>query len=196
MPACARTEATAAHPGRRALVALVLIPLLLAAVAQADILLRSARVMQEQGRYLLDARLDIGPGKEVREALDSGVPLVFVTTVRLQREREWAWSVTVTRTQLRRVLQYHALSRQYLVTGLPGGEAEGFPTLEAALRWLGRIEHLPIIEQRLLRPDEEYYVEVRTRLDIEALPAPMRLGAWLSPQWHLDSGWLRVEIEP
>ncbi len=196
MPACARTEATAALPGRCTRAALVLLPLLLAVVARADILLQSARVMQEQGRYLLDARLDIGLGKEVREALDSGVPLVFVTTVRLQREREWAWSATVTRTLLRRVLQYHALSRQYLVTELPGGETEGFPTLEAALRWLGRIDHLPIIEQKLLRPEEEYYVEIRTRLDIEALPAPMRLGAWLSPHWHLGSGWLRVELGP
>ncbi|RME34079.1 MAG: DUF4390 domain-containing protein [Gammaproteobacteria bacterium] len=194
MPVCARSERTSRRG--RSLALLALLVLLASAGARADITLRSARVVQEQGRYLLDARLDIELGRDVREALDSGVPLTFHTTVRLQRSRRWAWSVTVTRTSLRRVIQYHALTRQYLVAGLPGEDTDGFPTLEAALNRLGRIDHLPIIEQKLLRPGEDYYLEVRTRLDIEALPAPMRLVAWLSPQWWLDCGWQRAELQP
>jgi len=180
--------------GKRALGLLLL--LLAASGVQADIRIRAASVILDQGRYLLEARIDVQLGAEVREALDSGVPLVFVTTVRLERSRDYLWSATVTRTSHRLRLQYHALSRQYLITDLLLGETESFPTLRAALHWLGRIKHLPIIEQKLLRGDQEYFVEVRTRLDIESLPTPMRLVAYLSPQWHLGSGWYRVEVKP
>jgi len=37
--------------------------------------------------------------------------------------------------------------------------------------------------------DQHYFGMVKTALEIEALPLPLRPVAYLTPQWHLSSGW-------
>jgi hypothetical protein len=41
----------------------------------------------------------------------------------------------------------------------------------------------------LLVSDERYEGALRARLDIEALPAPLRVFAYLSDDWRLTSEW-------
>ena len=43
--------------------------------------------------------------------------------------------------------------------------------------------------------DEEYLVRVDVKLDIEALPLPLRPVAYLKPSWDLTSGWSRWPLE-
>ena len=36
---------------------------------------------------------------------------------------------------------------------------------------------------------DEYTLAIRAKLDIEALPAPLRPVAYVSPSWRMSSGW-------
>ena len=90
-------------------------------------------------------------------------------------------------------IQYHALSQQYLVTGINASYPKAFLTQSSALTALGRINELPLIELSLLDPDAEYQVSVRSSLDSESLPVPLRPLTYLSDEWRLRTDWKRLD---
>ena len=75
------------------------------------------------------------------------------------------------------------------MNNLNSGERRGFPTRTAALRFMGRISDFPLLDRSLLLEDERYEGALRARLDLETLPAPLRLFAYLSEDWRLSSDW-------
>jgi len=143
----------------------------------------------EDNIYWLDADLEYDLSTPSLEALDSGVPLTIELQIRILRARTWVWDELVSEFRQRFRLEYHALARQYLITNLNNGELATFPSRVAALRFLGRIRRLPLLKSAQLDPTEKYHGQLRTRLDIEALPAPLRPVAYLSPDWRLTSEW-------
>lgn len=140
-----------------------------------------------EGRYWLDATLDYQFSQATLEALESGVPLTIELQVQVLRERGWLWDKRLVDLQRRYRLEYHALARQYLVTNQYTGQLRRFRDLSAARYFLGKIRRLPILEA--VETDESLMGRLRARLDIEALPAPLRPVAYLSPDWRLVSEW-------
>ena len=105
----------------------------------------------------------------------------------MRRAKAWIWETDVVDHRLRTVLRYRPLSGLYELRNLQGDEGLSFATRDAALRALGRIVAMPIIERERLDLDEEYLVRVDVKLDIEALPLPMRPLAYLKPDWSISS---------
>jgi hypothetical protein len=143
----------------------------------------------EGGVYRLNARIEYRFSKAALEALQNGVPLTVDIDMEVRRRRPWVWDETVYALTQRFQLEYHALSRQYLVNNLNSGERRAFPTQTAALGFMGRIQDFPLLDRSLLAETERYEGALRVRLDIEALPAPLRLFAYLSDDWRLASEW-------
>jgi hypothetical protein len=48
---------------------------------------------------------------------------------------------------------------------------------------------LPLVGTTAIEPEKKYVVRVRARLDVEALPSPLRPLAYLTAPWQLDSDW-------
>ena len=65
-----------------------------------------------------------------------------------------------------------------------------------AVSALGEIADLPVIEEKLLEAGETYRMELRSELDIEALPVPLRPTAYMSGSWKLKSEWSTWRIRP
>ena len=139
--------------------------------------------------YVLNARISYHFNPDVLEALESGVPLTIRLNVEVLRPREWLWDETFTSLVQRYQLQYHALTQQYLVKNLNSGIQYNFPTRQASLEALGEISELPLLDKRLLDPGTPYTVRLRADLDVESLPGPLRLLAYVSPQWRVQSEW-------
>jgi len=139
--------------------------------------------------YVLNARILYRFNPDVLEALESGVPLTIRLDVEILRPREWLWNETFTTLVQRYQLQYHALTQQYLVKNLNSGIQYNFPTREGSLEALGEIGDLPLLDKRLLDPGTHYTARLRADLDVESLPGPLRLLAYLSPQWRVQSEW-------
>jgi hypothetical protein len=151
--------------------------------------IRGGEVVLSDGLYQLDADIDFELSPAARDALDSGVPLAFELRIELIRPR-WLWlDETVTKLTQRYRVRYHALSDRYVLTNLNTGESRNFSTRASVLRALGTIRALPVIDQRQLRPGEEYQLWLRAGLDVDDLPPPLKTGAYLSPQWRLLSEW-------
>ena len=168
----------------------LLLGLLWAAAGQAagfEVISASTRL--EGGVYRLNAQVEYHFSKAATEALQNGVPLTVDIEMQVRRRRSWLWDETVYALTQRFQIEYHALSRQYLINNLNSGERRAFPNPASALAAMGRIQDFPLLDQNLLTKNERYEGALRATLDLEALPAPLRLVAYLSEDWRLASEW-------
>lgn len=139
--------------------------------------------------YLLDADIDFRFSDAAMEALTNGIPLVLEIQIKVERRRGWLWDDNIAALSQRYSLQYHALSDRYVVHNLNTGQRQSYTTLDDALFVLGRVREFPMLDRRLLEAGNDYEASVRAALVVEQLPTPMRLWAYASDQWHLDSAW-------
>ncbi len=148
----------------------------------------------EDGFYYLDVDADIEPGREVREAVASGIPLRFVFDIRVHKVRRYMWNEKL--LELRRTLRLerHALAGKYVVTDEANQQRQVASSLDDALIMLGRVRRMAIAREDELIPERPLVGRVRVMLDIESLPAPLRPIAWVSPRWHVSSDWEAWEI--
>jgi len=137
---------------------------------------------------LLDAQFSIRLSSGAREALENGVPLTFELHAQLVRKHDWLWdSVVVEHVQVMQ-LEYYALSRSYLVKNISTGTQGNYNRLDDALQAAGTIEKLVIVNEPL-DTRRRYEIRLRGSLDIESLPTPVRLLAYVSSDWDMDSEW-------
>jgi hypothetical protein len=169
-------------------------PLLLALSAPAsvlgqDFIVESADTSVVDGIYQLTTRIDYTLNEKVLEALDGGVPITFELEIEVMHARAWMWDETVyTLSQYYR-LEYHALTRQYLVTNVNSNVQYSYPTQQIALYAMGVVNELPMIDAHLLDEGGSYKARLRARLALKTLPSPLRFWAYLSPEWRLTSEW-------
>ena len=173
--------------------------LLFAARADAaNFSVKSARAALEQRTLHVHARFDLPIGAKIEEALGKGIPIDVVIDVNMVKHRWWWRNRPVTDMVLRRRIQFHALSRQYLVSGLQAREpSESFGTLAQALAHAGTLDEFTIAltAKKEIEADARYLLLLRARLDIEALPMLMRPLAYATPSWRLNTGWTEWPIE-
>lgn len=192
MLCCAKSDAV--HVFRRlrlTLAALLTVALLTAGIAHADggIQVKTVTVEATEEGYQFDADFDITLNHKLEHALEKGIVLYFVTELNLVSSR-WYWlDEKVAQSRVREGLSYYALTRQYRLSR--GTFSQNFGTLKEALQALGRVRNRPIIPTTGLRPDMEYAVEMRMRLDISALPKPFQVETLGSREWDLSTGMIR-----
>lgn len=169
------------------LVALSLIPTTV--TASQGFTIRSVETQLQKHVYLLDTRIDFAFSDEAQKALKSGIPIIILLDIEVEKIRSWWWDKTVATLQQGYLLLYHALTEKYIVNNLNSGAQQDYTSLGATLSSLGRINGLPLIDAGLLDVDDDYRIRLRARLDIESLPAPMRPLAYISSEWQLTSNW-------
>ncbi|MEO5703307.1 MAG: DUF4390 domain-containing protein [Gammaproteobacteria bacterium] len=154
-----------------------------------QVVIRSAATTLVSEVYVLNADIQYQFSPEVLEALENGVPLTMELNIEIRHPRRLLWDAQFTSLQQRYRIEYHALSQQYIVKNVNSGIQYNFPSRPDAIDAMGTIIDLPILDKRLLEPGRHYFGRLRASLDIEALPTPLLLLAYLSPQWHLTSEW-------
>ena len=150
----------------------------------------SAHIYLDNRVYLVNADIHYRLTKPVLDALHNGVSLTIELRIELLQKRNWPWwndRVAVIKQRYR--LRYFALAQHYVLNNINMDTESGYQTLETALESLGRLEELPLIDQNLLSLSEDYVARMRVALDIESLPTPLRLLAYLSSRWRLTSEW-------
>jgi len=139
--------------------------------------------------YRLDASLKYRFSPDALDALENGVTLILALDIEVLKPRRYMWDEEVANLEQRYEIRYLALTDQYLLHNKNSGSQFVYSTLNEALTTLETIDSLPIIDAHLLDDDEHYMVQVRSRLDFDSLPAPLRLKAYFSNDWWLTSGW-------
>lgn len=175
----------------RLLLALCCFTLLLTRVSAQEIGLevREARTRLADGVWYVSARIDYRLSREVLDALQNGVSLTFELQAELNELRRWLPDSEVATLRQSYQLSWQPLSQGYLVRNTNTGDQQSFSTLYAALRAIGRVSDLPLIDASLLDPEGRYEVQLRALLDQEGLPGPLRLIAFWDDGFSLESEW-------
>lgn len=139
--------------------------------------------------YLLDAYIEFEFDDEVITALSHGIPITIDIFVKIRRTRNWLWDPVVRDERIRLQLERHALSDHYLLTNLQTEQKEQFQYLDEALRSLGTVNEHFLFDASTIDEDASYIGYVKSELDIESLPPPLRPMAYFSGHWRAKSGW-------
>jgi hypothetical protein len=185
---CKRIEAGLA---KRVLAAALL--LLVAAAAQAGSIepTRAALTPGEDG-YALSAEFSLDLGNRLEDAVARGVPLYFNLEFVLERPRKyWVNEHIITRSLTYR-LSYSSLTRQYRLT--TGSLHQNFGSLQEALRVVGRIAALPVLEKDAIKVGESYEAAVRLALDRSQLPKPFQVDAITDRALQVEAKVLRWQF--
>ncbi len=142
---------------------------------------------------LLDAEVVYGLTPGAVEALNNGVPLLFETQIELDRSRRFLPDPNIVKLVQRSQLTYHALTQRFIVRSFNSSEQTSHATLSDALKQLGQLQDLPIIDISLLDPNATYSMRMRSVLDTRSYVAPLRLLAALFQvdDWRIESPWER-----
>ncbi|MGD8709672.1 MAG: DUF4390 domain-containing protein [Ectothiorhodospiraceae bacterium] len=193
------TAADSAHRWRRfvggVLLALACVAVVPARAEEPGIRVLGGNVALDDGVYYLDARIGYRLSDVAREALSNGVPLVVELEIQVLRRRWWWWDAVVAELSQRYRLQYHALSQRYVLTAVNTRESRSFRSLRSMLAALGHVDALPLIDAQLLDKQDRYEVQLRARLDLDALPRPLRTVAYITPDWRLVSDWYQWRLD-
>ena len=165
------------------------------AVAEDAFVIRHAETSLTNKVYQLSANMDYHLNDDVREAIDSGVPLIMVMDIELYKPRKYVWDKEIAELQQRYKLQYHALAEQYIVTNINSGEQQTYHALFSAIESIRDVHDIPIIDAQLLNADTSYNLRLRVRLELSSLPVPLRLTAYLNSKWRkLGSEWYSMVL--
>jgi len=157
--------------------------------------IQSLETLMKNRVYLLNANFHYNFSKDAIEALQHGVPLLILVNIEILSPR-WYWTdLGIAELEQGYLLLYHALSESYVVNNLNSGTQTNFISLSRAINFLSRIKELPILDANLLDANKDYYLRVRTHLDIESLPAPMQPLAYISSDWQLSSDWYEWPLQ-
>ena len=139
--------------------------------------------------YHVNAKLEYHFSNEALDALNNGVPLIILLNIEVEKQRSWWMNKNIATLEQGYLLLYHALSEKFVVHNLNSGIQENYSSLHSALYALGDLQQLPVLDTKLLEKNTNYIFKLRSFLDIESLPAPMRPLAYISSQWQLKSNW-------
>ena len=169
--------------------------LLAAMPVRAEFVINSAEIYLIKQGYLLDADINYQLNPRIIEAIDNGIPIVFLNTIEIQQKRQLLkgllpWTSTYWKIELRYEIRYLALLQQFTLRDLnQASDQESFVSLNAALTAMGSLDSFPLP----LLPTEDISnlnLRLRSSIDLRALPAPMQPGALISTKWHLTSAWV------
>jgi hypothetical protein len=153
------------------------------------------QIHHDDEQVLLDGKITYAFSQTALEALENGLPLVIRTDIEVVRSGGWLWDTNLHSRSYTQHIQYAALSQQYLVKDLQASLPRTFLTRDSAIDALGLIDDLPVVSVKAILPDSQYKVKIKTWLDIESLPSPLRLLAYLSDEWRLESDWKQWPIK-
>ncbi len=61
---------------------------------------------------------------------------------------------------------------------------------------MGTLSDFPLLDAQLINEGKRYEVLMQAELDIESLPSPLRLLAYITPSWRLNSDWYTWSLTP
>lgn len=146
---------------------------------------------------MLSMKSDIVMSDEQAQMLLNGIPLTFVYDIRIKEKGFWSfWNGNNYTKEIRYLLFYHGLSKQFVVRDIETKKQHSYPTLSLALLSISTPTN---IEFRI-EDDKGIYIDhftgqAKLWLDIEALPTPLRIPAYLSKNWWLNSNWFKWELK-
>jgi hypothetical protein len=172
--------------------------LLAAAMVQAQLAtdITQMRLERSDDEWQLSAQLQFEIPAVVEEALLKGIPMVFVYSADVLRERWYWYDKKVLGAERHMRLAYQPLTRRWRLNVGAGAAAssgvglalnQSFDSLAQALSAIKRVAKWKIADATELDSAVRYKLDFRFRLDLGQLPRPFQIGALGQSDWDISA---------
>ena len=154
------------------------------------------RIERSEDEWQLSAQLQFDMPTAVEDALLKGIPMVFVISADVLRDRWYWWTdKKVLSTERAMRLAYQPLTRRWRLNVNAGASAssgvglalnQSFDTLAQALSAIKRISKWKIADAAELDSGVKDRLDFRFRLDLGQLPRPFQIGAIGQSDWDIS----------
>lgn len=162
--------------------------------AQTGVEVTQFRVERADDGVVLSAQLQFELPSAVEDALLKGIPMVFVSSADVLRERWYWYDKKVASAERHFRLAYQPLTRKWRLqvsSGQASASGSGlalsqtYDSLQQALTAVKRISRWRIADPSELETALKYRVEFRFQLDVSQLPRPFQIGAIGQSDWDM-----------
>ena len=174
----------------------LLMPPLVQAQQHPNVQVKKFELSSESDGLYLSAQLNVVLSTAMVDALNKGVPLYFLATAQVVKER-WYWrDAVLVQTNRHMRLVYQPLTRRWrlnasasplVTTGLGVTLSQNFPSLDEALAAMGRFAHWNIASSEQLARLEGQNVQFSFEIDSKQLPRPFLIGQAGNADWTLST---------
>lgn len=168
-----------------------------AGMVQAQVLapveINQLRVERSEDEIQLSAHLQFELPQVVEEALLKGIPMVFVLSADVLRDRWYWYDKRLAGSERHMRLAFQPLTRRWRLNVNSGPGAVGlalnqsFDTLAQALNAVRRVAKWKIADVSELDSSGKMRIECKFRLDLNQLPRPFQLGAIGPSEWDISA---------
>jgi hypothetical protein len=172
--------------------------LLACAVAHAQVQteISQLRVERSDEELQLSAQLQFEMSSAVEDALVKGIPMVFVISADVLRERWYWYDKKLVAAERYMRLAYQPLTRRWRLnvnsgpavnSGVGLALNQSFDTLQQALSAIKRIAKWKIADAADLDTSGKNKLDFRFKLDLSQLPRPFQIGALGQSDWDISA---------
>jgi hypothetical protein len=154
------------------------------------------RVERTDEELQLSAQLQFEISTAVEEALVKGIPMVFVISADVLKERWYWYDKKLAAAERFMRLAYQPLTRRWRLNVSSGPAVnsgvglalnQSFDTLAQALSAIKRIAKWKIADTAEVDPTGKYKLDFRFKLDLSQLPRPFQIGALGQSDWDVSA---------
>lgn len=153
----------------------------LAIAEKTSVHINNAELVAVGDMYALNADVDMKFSPKVEEAISKGFVLKFIVEFQLSKPRKYWFDDEVVTIFHAISLNYHALSRQFIVTR--DNQQKTFVRLDEALDDLSYISDLNVFKKSEIEDEEHLKAALLIRLDTKKLPQALQAD----DEWHMTS---------
>ena len=156
----------------------------------------SASFTMQDGLLLLNSTLEIELPQYINKAIDQGfaVPLMFEVEV-LEYSPYWFDKKLLS---LKQQYQLHFLPMlsSYAIFDVNANERLYFNSRQQAVRHLKVVYAYPMFDISNINQSGLAYVRIRSGIDVDELPLPLKSSSLWDNDWELESDWFEWDIAP
>ena len=156
--------------------------------------IKTASLEKQDGWYMLNADVEYVLSPTAKEAIESGIPLIWHLKIQLKQVRYVRNKMLVDMSYGYKI-RYRALLNNYSVTYLDTKTEKKYPSLSEALESISQVHELKVVATEALKKNKHYETAVKLEFDKKQLPAPLRPVAYLDSEWDLSSDWYVWQLE-
>ena len=157
--------------------------------------IKTARFTMQDTLLLLDSTIEINLPGYINKALDQGfaVPLMFEVEVRIYNKYWWDEKLLSLKQQYQ--LHYLPMLSSYAIYDLNANHRTYFNSRQKAVQYLKVIYAYPMFDINNINQSGRIYMRMRTGIDIERLPLPLKSSSLWDNDWGLQSDWFEWKVD-
>jgi Domain of unknown function (DUF4390) len=156
-------------------------------VEETGIFIRTAQLIERDSRSIVTAEIEYRFPEVALRALEEGIPLTFSVVLEIDRVGLLNWHERLMQDERTLQLRYQPLAKSYQVSDMASGAVVHHANLSSVIDTLSHLRGWMLPTLPTMTPDEKREASLTFKFDIEALPLPLRLVAYVSPEWKINT---------